>query len=229
VVLEDRCQVIQHRAIRLLGIAPMLANSFLACGQGLGLAVPALQRSLQHLLCLQSSSSSSAAAYASKAKAEPPYKKESSKGASKKKDAADKPPRAVSAYAFFVKEQAAARKGEDGLKAPGLMKRMAGEWNAMQEDEKQPYKAAAEKSKAESAEARAALKSARKSARGPASAYNIFCAEVAAELRSTQQHLKGPDFLRAAAARWAALPVAEKEQRKADALAAKDAWKAQQQ
>ncbi|KAF6249211.1 hypothetical protein COO60DRAFT_1582378 [Scenedesmus sp. NREL 46B-D3] len=236
----------------------MLFTSFLSCGQGLGLGRPAVQRSLQHLLCLQSSSAAafaskakaeppykkdkphstsnkknaadkppravSAAAFASKAKAEPPYKKDKSHSTSNKKNAADKPPRAVSAYQFFVKEQASARKGEDGLNAPGLIKRIAGDWKALQEHEKQPYMDLAEKSKAEAVQARAA----KKGARGPPTAYNIFCGEVAAEIRASQEHLKGPELLREVAARWGTLPTLEKERRKAEAQAAKDAWKAQQ-
>jgi hypothetical protein len=203
----------------------MLPTCFLNCGQGLGLAVPALQRSLQHLLCLQSSSSSSSAAYASKAKAEPPYKKDISTDAPKKKrkDAAAIP-RALSAYAFFVKEQASARKGE-GLKMSEMMKKLAVEWHALEQHEKQPYLAAAEEAKAASAQARAD----KKAARGPPSAYNIFCREVALEIRNSNPGFKGPELLRATAARWAALPAIEKEQRKADAQAAKDAWKAQLQ
>lgn len=229
-LLGDRCRVIQTSAIRVSPYCAMLANSFYACGQGLGLAVPALQRSLQHLLCLQSSSSSSGAAYASKAKAEPPYKTDKPKRTPKKKtDAADKPARAVSAYAFFVKEQASARKGEDGLKASELMKKIAGEWKALQEHEKAPYNRSAAESKAASAEARAADKTAKQAARGPPSAYNIFCGEVAAEFRNAQQPMKGPDLLRTAAARWKEMPAADKERRKAAADAAKVAWKAQQQ
>jgi hypothetical protein len=200
----------------------MLAASISSCGQGLGLAVPALQRSLQHLLCLQNSSNSSAAAYASKAKAEPPYKAQSA--AKKKASAGDKPPRAVSAYAFFIKQQSSARKGEDGLNAPGMMKRLGAEWKALQDSDKQPYMELAAKSKADVAELRAADKG----KRGPPSAYNIFCGEVAAEFRAKQQKVKGPDLLREASQRWKALPATELQRRKNEAQVAKDAWKAQQ-
>jgi hypothetical protein len=223
---EDRCQVIKNSLIRAQAVPQMLAASISSFGQGLSLAVPALQRSLQHLLCLQNSSSSSAAACASKAKAEPPYKKDKSQSAaSKKASAGDKPARAVSAYAYFIKEQSSARKGEDGLNAPGMMKRLGAEWKALQDSDKQPYMELAAKSKAAIAEVRAA----KKGKRGPPTAYNTFCGEVAAEFRASQQKVTGPELLREASKRWKALPATEVQRRTAEARVARDAWKAQQQ
>jgi hypothetical protein len=221
---EDRCQVIKNSLIRALAASQMLASSISSFGQGLCLAVPALQRSLQHLLCLQNSSSSSAAAFASKAK-EPPYKKDQAQSAGiKKASAGDKPARAVSAYAFFIKEQASARKGEDGLNAPGMLKRLGAEWKALQDSDKQRYLDLAAKSKAEVAEVRAA----KKAKRGPPTAYNTFCGEVAAEFRASQQKVTGPELLREASKRWKALPASELQRRTAEAQLARDAWKAQQ-
>lgn len=179
-----------------------------------GLLVPAAQATLTHLHKVE---------FASNSKQTPPYLKDAKKEQTKtpKTAKAAKVPRALGAYTFFVKEQAAARKGE--AKASEMMKILGQEWKQLSTQQKKPYEDMAARSKAEVAEAREKAKA----DRPPLSAYNIWCSEVCKDLKLQNPSMKATDMMKEAAARWKALPANEKDRRTADANAAKEAWKQQ--
>lgn len=183
--------------------------------------LPAVQQAFSHM---------HTAELATKAKQTPPYlkevKKEQTKPAKKKVKKLDKPPRAVSAYIFFIKDQASARKGEG--KASELMKVLAQEWKSMTDKQKQPYQDQAAASKAESTAAKEKAKEKALANRAPLSAYNVFCKEIAADLKVSNPSMSPVDVIKEAAARWRTLPEVEKQTRTAAAKAAKDAWLQQQ-
>jgi hypothetical protein len=87
---------------------------------------------------------------------------------------------------------------------------------------KAKYVAMAQDSKAKADAARAAAKA----ARPPPSVYVGYVQEVMPQLRAERPGVAVPDLMRAAAARWRALPEAEKAQRKRAADKARAAWAA---
>lgn len=198
-------------------LSSLIKTSVCSGHAALGAVVPALQ----HGLYLVSS-------YSAKAKA-PPYVKDASKEAkeAKKPRRAIEVPRALTAYTFYIKEQAKLRVQGSGKSAPHMIKELAAEWKSLSDVQKEPYTQLAAQSKAESASKRAALKEEQALKRPPLTAYNLWCQEIAQELKASSPHLKGPDILREAAARWRALPNGEKQRREAEANAVRDAWKQQ--
>jgi hypothetical protein len=80
----------------------------------------------------------------------------------------------------------------------------------------------AAESKAKAAEARAAAKA----ARAPPAVYTAFVQQVMPQLRAERPGTPVTELMREAAARWRALPEADKAARKAAADKARAAWAA---
>lgn len=196
-----------------LGALVGLRSAQPACG----LFVPAAQQLLGHVHI---------AGFATKTKPSPPYLRDIKKGSSKKSKAEEeekKVPRALTAYTWYVKEQATARKGE-ASSATDLMKLIARDWKGLSDQQKKPYNDLAAKSKAEAAAARGEVKT----NKAPPSAYIQWHQEVFREVKASNPSMKATDITKEVAVRWHALPQAEKDRRSAAAKAAKEDWKAQQ-
>lgn len=140
----------------------------------------------------------------------------------KEKSKKEKPtlPRALSAYTFFVKEQAGSNIGG----GKDLLLRCAEKWHAMGDAQKAPYLSLAEKSKEDSARMRAAAKAEAKAKAGPLMHYTAYVQEVLPSLRAANPGLESKEYLKLASGQWKQLPEAERERRKAAYHKARDAW-----
>lgn len=156
---------------------------------------------------------------------EPPYLKGAAKKSRKAKSTDARP---LSAYIFFIKEQAPLKAVTGGGGGGNIMAQLGAEWKALSDEQKQPYVQLAKQSKAEVASRRAVLKEEKAAAKPPPTAYNLWCKEISQELKASHPDMRAPDVMREAAARWRALPDGEKQRRQAEATATRETWKQQQ-
>ncbi|GBF93550.1 hypothetical protein Rsub_06270 [Raphidocelis subcapitata] len=141
--------------------------------------------------------------------------------AAAKKPAPPKIKRALSAYTCFV-QATSSQWFKPGMAAPDGLRSAGAAWKGMSDAEKAKYVALALESKAASTAARAKAKS----ERAPPGAYIQFATSELRRLKAERPAAAATALMSEVAARWRALPEADKAARAAAATKARAQWAA---